>query len=1021
MFVRLRVWQLAFGLWGLQVSLVLMGARHGIKRLLNHRIDLLGEVGLLTAFESLIVPLASLNVAVILFHAAMLRLFSPHFLHYAFAFFAYAIGFVFVYYPQGLEPLLLPSKIPAFLEIIRQPALVWTLGTLFILVLARPLISVWRSTHKSVFTFKLKLQCLALTGLTIHIFFLNNPYLSLPFRGSIRQSNAPAHNSMSPTTPHILIIGIDGLRPEALDDILDSGHYPAIERFRRQSVVFENASTNLARTHPTYHSIFHGRPIQNLQLRLTDHPASINTESSLSNSWIHRLASRGYRTQIELSDTSFSYYKKSSFLDSPPRQRPGSDQSVWPHLYFDPITWGWLNNSIGELLGPRIVGNGAYHIYYWPQRFKTRITNELSRWSEATPRFSTFHLVKLHWPGANQYPYVTRRERSAPLSSQFGYDHSFQITHRGQPLQSDRKRNEAIYKDGVRQLADQFLEPLIEELEQLGRFKDTHIVLMSDHGESFYDDSLIPIHKMPGHGSLVGWSEDSHHSLLWIHAPHQEGKVIKEDFALYNILNYILQPERQDLMGQPVHIETDRWFAKLYPGQQLAQAARMAPNEVQFVEGQLLLREEAVRRHIFEKKRGVAHQGEVIFWWPSVYGYYSNSVIPRGVSNFKFHPSKVFSGDQSQGVFPELSSPQSKLIGKNWNIMRSHVPSKIGPETDIGWIEFQIASETLFADFAPLKSVRALTKLASHRSDPSLRNVARMRIWEACRLFPWKFTIADFQWLKPVMDSTEKLAQLWCELRIASWSEVPRRHTISPESFLIDLNWNRTSLSFTDLDLREAQGAELKRLILESESIQVAELAAAMISDEPGLSHIPRADLSAMLFSDTATGIAPIVKEQSRQNLPQPDLGSEFAQLSRLALVPLKTGDMEHSPPLGSAVRDPLLYLDELMKLAKQSRSYGMIGLLDPWYARLARNYRTRGSDFRRLAFSRILSLDESASTPTLLALPEIVWPPDEAKVVILGIGEKWENLPGPKSDQLDIRLWWRDQLIEAMRPKPKI
>jgi hypothetical protein len=98
-----------------------------------------------------------------------------------------------------------------------------------------------------------------------------------------------------------------------------------------------------------------------------------------------------------------------------------------------------------------------------------------------------------------------------------------------------------------------------------------------------------------------------------------------------------------------------------------------------------------------------------------------------------------------------------------------------------------------------------------------------------------------------------------------------------------------------------------------------------------------------------------------------------------------------------------------------------MIGLLDPWYARLARNYRTRGSDFRRLAFSRILSLDESASTPTLLALPEIVWPPDEAKVVILGIGEKWENLPGPKSDQLDIRLWWRDQLIEAMRPKPKI
>lgn len=1032
-------------LFGIQLLLLIKGALPGLNRFFDLQVGLKNEELFRAIIEPVIPAFTALCCATFLFHFILLTIFKPNRLFYGAIFFAYALSYVFVYYPQGLEPILAPLSLTdpfgfKVIDRLRTPVLVSFIGLNFLAILA---FGNGVSGERRILPRALRFFLIGVIG--FYLFHVNDPYAS-----DLAADRSPIHKS---SEPNILVIGIDGLRPDFFDEALRQGDYPETKRFRSESVEFHRAWTEISRTHAAYHSILHGRSIQELDIRTTDHPLSMDSNKSLSGSWLDRLRQKGFETHFTLSDSTFSFYTPNSHLSSTRSLSPGSDQNLFPHIFFDPITWGWLNNSLGNWLAPRIIGNGAYHVFYWPQTFTKLVLDEVLNWDNANPRIAFFHLTKLHWPGANQYPYVQLRSRSShkgqkTTSSQFGYDHSFQLNQRGQPLEIERIRSQEIYRDGIRQVLDQFIEPLLSSLRASQRLEDTHVILMSDHGEAFYDASLIPYHKMPGHGSLVGWTEDSNHALLWIRHLHRAPKRIEQNFALHDLIKFVLADSTETSkleVGKRIELESDRWFARLYPGQQLIRASRLSVDEIQVLGRQVTLSSESLPRHVFEKKRARVIDDWIEYIWPSVYGYYSQAKRGREIRESDWPESAEIS-DRSRGLFPTFDEFE---VSGTWRIYHSKDPveSHRGdpPSRYSPWIQYQIATEELMRDWRPQQAVKRLRELLKQsaeaelrsklslgfdsdlsRAGPVLRHGIRMRIFEACRLFPSAFLPNDFEFLNPVEDATERLAQLWCDLRLDRFHQFLSKGRINLSAHLERRSLSNSLVDLSRANLRDAQATEFMRLITPGNQrnniIGFAELAMTMIPDDLGLSAYSPQEFIELYEPDLQS------KRPQKPNLEGP---SDFAKVSQLFTTQLLNLGNRESPkvfsaPFDQGIHNPdsLLALDQLVATAQKSPAFGLIGLLDPWYARFARSFRSREYGLKELVFRRILQLDPTISTPTLLIIPELIWEPEQAKVFIqsfhrqsirsTGLGETQTQATIANSPNL--RALWRREILQTSR-----
>ena len=277
--------------------------------------------------------------------------------------------------------------------------------------------------------------------------------------------------------PHVIVIGFDSLRPDALHAEDGRDIAPAINEFLADSVVFSDTLTPLARTFPSWVSIVTGK-----------HPHSTGAVMNLlkrelideGDTLPKLLGEAGYHTAYAIDEVRFSNLDQTYGFDEMVAPPMGSADFLLGFFSDSPLMNLLVNTPAGELLFPYAYANRADAITYDPDQFVTRIADRV-RFDE--PTFLAAHFTLVHWP----YTWGSTPRGNLPMAQK--------------------------YRRAVERLDRQF-DDLMNALRERGALDNAIVVLLSDHGESLgepgvaADDKQARRHvnrleKSAGHGTSV--------------------------------------------------------------------------------------------------------------------------------------------------------------------------------------------------------------------------------------------------------------------------------------------------------------------------------------------------------------------------------------------------------------------------------------------------------------------------------------------------------------------------------------
>ncbi len=300
----------------------------------------------------------------------------------------------------------------------------------------------------------------------------------------------PGHDrGTSRDEPHVIVIGLDSVRPDALYAPDGRNLAPAINEFLAGSVVFSDALTPLARTFPSWTSIVSGK-----------HPHSTGAVMNLltrelidEGDTLPRLLSEaGYRTVYATDEVRFSNLDESYGFEQMIAPPMGAADFLLGFFSDSPFMNLLVNTGAGELLFPYAYANRAVAATYDPDTFVRRIANRV-RFDE--PTLLAAHFTLVHWP----YTWAST---------------------------SPDEEDEAMpkkYRRAVERLDRQFAD-LLGSLRERGALDNAIVVVLSDHGESLGEPASIVddeqarrniryLEKAFGHGTSV-FARDQYQVLL---------------------------------------------------------------------------------------------------------------------------------------------------------------------------------------------------------------------------------------------------------------------------------------------------------------------------------------------------------------------------------------------------------------------------------------------------------------------------------------------------------------------------
>ncbi len=303
-----------------------------------------------------------------------------------------------------------------------------------------------------------------------------------------------ADSSATADKPHIIIVGLDSLRADAVRASPVS-KTPAIDEFLQGAVNFSNATTPLARTFPSWVSIITGRHPHTTGALINLLPRErIDTGDTLP----QLLSTVGYRSIYAIDEVRFSNLDRSYGFDEMIAPPIGAADFLLGFFADAPLSNLLVNTRAGALLFPYGYANRAAATTYDPDTFVERLDRELEF---DQPTFLAAHFTLAHWP----------------------YTWADSPTRPEGPIVVPRE----VYDDAVVRLDEQFAA-FMQVLERHGALDNALVVVLSDHGESLGNRLLynqragdqpptgLPEHDesiLQGHGTSV-FSPHQYHVVL---------------------------------------------------------------------------------------------------------------------------------------------------------------------------------------------------------------------------------------------------------------------------------------------------------------------------------------------------------------------------------------------------------------------------------------------------------------------------------------------------------------------------
>lgn len=299
--------------------------------------------------------------------------------------------------------------------------------------------------------------------------------LSIPWLLLDRAPAAPPPTDRNLAVPRVILLSIDTLRADALTcSGATETQAPHLDALAGDSLCFSRASSPAAWTLPAMTSVMTGVSPQihgalHLQSRA---PEGLPTLAEV-------LRRSGYRTAAFVSST---------VLGPAANLTQGFDQF---HAYPGP----WLGRSLGATLltsrVPRFRPEEAS-----PSALTDAVTDWL-RTNRDEPFFLWVHAFDPHAPYGPPRRYL--QGRTPPPGGRWrfeGWDEEAIRAGTWVPSEAERDWIRQLYRAEIR-WADEAAGRLVAELKRLGLYEDALIVVLSDHGEEFWE------HGSYGHGHTL--------------------------------------------------------------------------------------------------------------------------------------------------------------------------------------------------------------------------------------------------------------------------------------------------------------------------------------------------------------------------------------------------------------------------------------------------------------------------------------------------------------------------------------
>jgi arylsulfatase A-like enzyme len=311
-----------------------------------------------------------------------------------------------------------------------------------------------------------------------------------------------AYSAPRSDAPNVIILGIDSLRPDAVD----ARSAPHVRDFLDGAVQFTDAITPLARTFPSWVSVLTGRHPHTTAAYMNLLPEGlVHTGPTLP----QVLRQHGYRTYYAIDETRFSNIDASYGFDHTATPTMGGSDFVLAWFADTPMSNLVINTRLGAWLFPHLHANRAAHVIYDPDSFVRRVDREFDF---DQPVFMAAHLTLPHWP----FTWATSTDEE-PTSDRIG----------------------EMYEKAVRRADQQFGE-LLAMLQRRGVLDNALVVVLSDHGEALGQaDDFTPaafpgeegaatVAQKWGHGTSV-FSPHQYRVVLGIRAYGRAKGLIKRD------------------------------------------------------------------------------------------------------------------------------------------------------------------------------------------------------------------------------------------------------------------------------------------------------------------------------------------------------------------------------------------------------------------------------------------------------------------------------------------------------------
>lgn len=265
--------------------------------------------------------------------------------------------------------------------------------------------------------------------------------------------------------PNIILIGIDSLNL----GYVTPRTTPTIYNLLSQGVHFTDTISPLARTYPAWSTILTGLYPYHHHARENLIPSQfVKSEASV----VWRLRELGYSTFFASDDRRFNNLDTEFGFETIVGPPLGVNDILLGGFYDFPLTNLLLNSKISQWLFPYNYMNRASQYSYFPKTFDNKLKDTLQTTITKSPAFIAVHFTLTHWP----YAWATSSATDAK-----------DVFHLHQ-----RRRLYAAAIESV----DQQIAKLYAVLEQQGLLTNSMIILLSDHGEAFYErGSRITLHK----------------------------------------------------------------------------------------------------------------------------------------------------------------------------------------------------------------------------------------------------------------------------------------------------------------------------------------------------------------------------------------------------------------------------------------------------------------------------------------------------------------------------------------------